>query len=193
MNFYKRFPGDIQRKTSHLTPAEMGIYDRLMDWYYSNERPLPVEPHRSWSIAGAVMPDDQAAVARVLEEFFVYTAGGWVDAEAERAIAESKTGGYMRWFSKLPRAVRTAMEAARRARLRSAEPRWLTPAQHEEIKELYVEARQLTLTTGEPHEVDHIVPLNGETVCGLHVPWNLRVLKAEANRLKGNLLMEDGA
>lgn len=90
MNFYKRFPGDIQRKTSHLTPAEMGIYDRLMDWYYSNERPLPVEPHRSWSIAGAVMPDDQAAVARVLEEFFARTAEGWVLARAEEVIAEAQ-------------------------------------------------------------------------------------------------------
>lgn len=90
MNFYKRFPGDIQRKTGHLTPAEMGIYDRLLDWYYSNERPLPAEPHRCWGIAGAVMRDDQASVAKVLEEFFALTDEGWVQARTEEMIADAQ-------------------------------------------------------------------------------------------------------
>lgn len=55
----------------------------------------------------------------------------------------------------------------------------------------YVEALQRTRETGIAHEVDHYYPLLGETVCGLHVPLNVRVISAAANASKGNRLPDD--
>lgn len=46
---------------------------------------------------------------------------------------------------------------------------------------------------GEDAEVDHIVPLNGRAVSGLHVSWNLQILTRSENSRKGNRLIEDAA
>ena len=46
-------------------------------------------------------------------------------------------------------------------------------------------AAALTIMTGELHVLDHIVPLNGHNVCGLTVPWNLRIVPWRVNASKG--------
>lgn len=74
----------------------------------------------------------------------------------------------------------------RRAAIRKRTPVWLSADQIAATQVFFEEARRLTAETGIPHEVDHIVPLLGENVCGLHVPWNLQVLTEFANRSKGN-------
>lgn len=70
-------------------------------------------------------------------------------------------------------------------------PRWLTPEDWSSIKSKYSEARSMTLVSGVAHQVDHIVPLRGKSVCGLHVPWNLRVIPARENAKKSNRLTRD--
>lgn len=84
-----------------------------------------------------------------------------------------------------------AKTAKRRAAKLKALPKWLTPEQLEQIKELYTCAQMFKLYTGEEYHVDHIVPLQGENVCGLHVPWNLQVIPAKENLSKSNKLQED--
>jgi 5-methylcytosine-specific restriction endonuclease McrA len=76
--------------------------------------------------------------------------------------------------------------SVRKRRHREATPKWLTPDERLQMRGLYMQARKLTALTKERYVVDHIVPLRGEDVCGLHVPWNLRVITQEENLKKSN-------
>ena len=76
----------------------------------------------------------------------------------------------------------------RQAAKLNATPPWLNEDHKFMLEEIY-ELRDLrSQATGVVHHVDHIVPLRGTTVCGLHVPWNLQVIPATDNIRKGNTL-----
>jgi len=79
----------------------------------------------------------------------------------------------------------------RRRKHRQATPPWITRKQKSEMRALYQIAITMSKTTGEAYVVDHIYPLRSEFVCGLHVPWNLRVITREENLRKSNGLPDD--
>jgi hypothetical protein len=81
--------------------------------------------------------------------------------------------------------------AKRRAAKRQAVPKWLTDEDKANIKAVYTMALRISGCLGVKHHVDHIVPLRGENVCGLHVPWNLAAIPAKLNMSKRNKLPED--
>lgn len=72
-------------------------------------------------------------------------------------------------------------------------PPWLSVEQLAEITAIYKERDRLQTETGEAYHVDHIVPLQGSNVSGLHVPWNLRIIPAYNNLSKGNKLLSEVA
>ena len=80
-----------------------------------------------------------------------------------------------KWERENPNKVR-AKKARRKASKIQRTPAW---ADLEKIKEIY-------MNCPEGHHVDHIIPLQGETVSGLHVETNLQYLTAEENLRKGN-------
>lgn len=101
-------------------------------------------------------------------------------ANRERNLAYSKA------YAKLNSGKVNARNAERRARRSQATPIWLTKADHKYIEFLYKKASELTKQTGIQHHIDHIHPLKGKNICGLHVPNNLQILTANENMQKSN-------
>jgi hypothetical protein len=66
---------------------------------------------------------------------------------------------------------------------KKAMPVW---ADTKAIYDLYLQCKNLNLSSNVLYHVDHIVPLQGKNVCGLHVEYNLRIISAKENQSKGN-------
>jgi hypothetical protein len=118
----------------------------------------------------------------------------WYVANRDQVIAQAKlrpyeiTKEYKRAWKERNLVWVRADTKARRRKHRQATPKWLSSKQKTEIRQLYQIAIIMTKTTGEQYVVDHIVPLRSNDVCGLHVPWNLRVITQEENLKKSNKL-----
>ena len=110
-----------------------------------------------------------------------------VIARAQARPAEEKQAYRNVWKAANPVQV-LADNKVRRRKHRDATPPWISREQKTEMRQLYQTAITLSRTTGEAYVVDHIVPLRSEVVCGLHVPWNLRVITREENLKKSNKL-----
>lgn len=101
----------------------------------------------------------------------------WDSANPDRKLAAAKLRQ-----KRFPHLMVEAV-AKRRAAQYEATPAW---ADRKAIKQYYLIAQYLTFELGTPFSVDHIVPLKGETVCGLHAQNNLSILPAAWNAKKGN-------
>lgn len=101
----------------------------------------------------------------------------WRNVNSERKVELDK-----KWRRDNPERV-AVYKAKRRAEEIERTPSWADEAK---IVEFYKKARQLTIETGIQHHVDHIIPLKGEIVSGLHVENNLQILTRDENLKKSN-------
>ena len=81
-------------------------------------------------------------------------------------------------------------DVAYRYRKNKAQPEWLSEEHKKQICEIYRCCKQISKETGIPHHVDHIIPIKGENVSGLHVPQNLQIVTASYNMSKKNKVQE---
>ena len=87
MHYYKFNIADYRKDTSHLTTIEHGIYRQLIDWYYLDEQPIPLETQvvtRRLRLGS----DDLIFVENVLADFFQKTTKGYVHKRIEFDIKE---------------------------------------------------------------------------------------------------------
>lgn len=84
MNYYPFHIGDFRGATLHLSNAEELAYRRALDWYYDNEKPIPLETQ--W-VARRLRVDTKD-LETILSDFFVRTESGWVNARCDAVLAE---------------------------------------------------------------------------------------------------------
>lgn len=102
MNYYERHLGDLAKDTSHLSQAEFGAYNLLMDWYYANECAIPID--KVPRICRARTPREHTNAYLVANEFFSKIDGFYVHKRIEAEIAKyaeksnkSATAARIRW------------------------------------------------------------------------------------------------
>ena len=114
------------------------------------------------------------------------------EAVKARANARPKeeTAQHKRKYKEAHPDLYKALTSVRKRRHRNATPSWVSAEQKLAMRQLYLQAMELTKLTGERYVVDHIIPLISDEVCGLHVPWNLRVITQHENLRKSNKLLD---
>lgn len=78
--------GDYARDTAHLSFAEDGAYNRMLDFYYASEKPLPKERSEIYRRVRARTRADQAAVDTCLRDFFEERDDGWHHKRCDEEI-----------------------------------------------------------------------------------------------------------
>lgn len=109
--WFRWFPGDYLRDTGALSLTENGAYRVLLDHYYSTGGKLKADMVQLFRICRAMEDSEQAAVGRVVTQFFTVDEEGWLkNKRADKEIAEmvefhksrsdaGKKGNAKRWGS----------------------------------------------------------------------------------------------
>jgi len=143
---------------------------------YDKNRQAYLDKARRWDAANKDRKKELMATPEMREKARIRTRL-WAKENPETVKANNIK------FTAENAALVRSYKALRRARVRQASPPWTTKEMKAAMTAIFAEAERLTLATGQPYHVDHIVPLSGSVVCGLHLPVNLRpMLGVENNR-----------
>jgi len=166
---------DFHKNEKRLTGLVSSCKKCYQDFYEENSEEIKarVKIYKNKNPDLVKLWDKNRYLAKTDE--YIANAAKW-DKENPEKRKEIK-----REYDKRNQPAKNSRTAFYRAQKIQATPKWLSDHQKEEIKRIYVNCPK-------GFHVDHIVPLNGEEVRGLHVPWNLQYLPAAENLRKSNKL-----
>jgi hypothetical protein len=144
--------------------------------YAKNKDRLLLEKKEQYPLVAAAKREYQKA----------YAKADPVAAKKRVQAFHAKNPEYYREFRKKYPAKLNAKEVRRKAAKLQRTPPWLTVDDYWMIEQAYEISALRTKITGFPWHVDHVIPLLGKNVSGLHVPLNLRVIPGLDNLSKGN-------
>lgn len=178
----EEFPKNLKMADGHLNACKPCEYARVKGWRNLNKERIKFLMDR-WR------KDNPEQFKRHLIKYQVKTvekrcAGRRARYEKNREKELAQCRAYQKGNTEY----QSRKNAIRRSAHANATPRWLTAIQKAQMAEFYEISKAKTVQTGIKHHVDHIVPLRGKTVAGLHVPWNMQVLTGTENNRKFNNL-----
>lgn len=88
MHYYSFNIGDYRRRTNNFTLLEHGIYRQLIDEYYLDESPLPIELKKLYRKIGAKSEEEKQIIKELLEDFFTLDTDGYQHVHCNEVIAE---------------------------------------------------------------------------------------------------------
>ena len=86
MHYYQHNISDYRADTGHLTLLEHGCYHQLLDQYYLNEEPLPLDIDKIFRLLSARTQDEKNAIKNVLKDFFIETEAGFIQRRCDNEI-----------------------------------------------------------------------------------------------------------
>jgi hypothetical protein len=150
----------------------------LRDAWYEKNRRVAIENSRAWKKRNpSRVLASQRSRANINREKNRAARKAWEQRNPKAALES-----FRRYRERNRAQIRARLAVSKEGR----EKRRVLWANQDTILDIYRQAELMTRTTGRLHVVDHIIPLQGRTVSGLHVETNLRVIEHHENAQKHN-------
>jgi hypothetical protein len=169
-----------ERNKQYVTKNKEKVSEKRKEWY-AKHREERLDYYKKWTAENKAKTSDKQREWRLANpEKKKQNDLLWRQTNSDKKKQNDKN------WKELNRGLVRAYAKGQKMRRINRIPPWLTEHDKKAIKDMYELAVRKEKETGIKWHVDHIIPLLGENVSGLHVPQNLQVIPASENLQKSN-------